>query len=275
LKNLQEWDLAVAGAGPAGCALAAKVAQRGGRVLLLESRERPGEGREWIVDVEKPAFDAAAVPRPAPGALWKEPEKTVIVSPSREHSVELPPTPLVPVRNGEYVRQLASWAVESGARLRTGVTVEGPIIESGAVIGVTLDAGGKRESVTASVTADCTGISGSVRRATPPEWRLCDKVGPSETVRARREIREIDRGLAEAAVREGRLRNRIRTDRTGAHGAYSVESFYLDIEGGFADILLGIKPSGSLPSADERFEELVGEMGFVRGRSSATEDRYR
>jgi hypothetical protein len=42
-----------------------------------------------------------------------------------------------------------------------------------------------------------------------------------------------------------------------------VESFYLDIEGGFADILVGIKPSAGLPTADERFDQVLGEAGFI------------
>jgi flavin-dependent dehydrogenase len=216
------------------------------------------------VDVEKAAFDVAAVPRPGPEALWKEPEKTVIVSPSRDHTVELPPTPLVPVRNGEYVRQLVSWAVQSGVRMRTGASVSGPVIEDGFVTGVTVSEGGSVERISASITADCTGIAGVVRKATPAGWRLADTIRPADTVLARREIRSVDRTEAAAAVKEGKLADRVRTDRTGAHGAYSVESFYLDIEGGFADILLGIKPSEGLPSADERFAELVGEMGFVK-----------
>ncbi len=264
MKSIPDWDLVVAGAGPAGCALAAKVAQRGAKVLLLESRSRPGEGREWIVDVEKTAFDAAAVPRPVTEALWEEPEKTVIVSPSREHVVELPPTPLVPVRNGEYVRQLASWAVGSGARLRTGARVTAPVMDGGAVAGVTVSAGGVAERITASITADCTGIAGVLRKDTPAGWRLSDPVRASDTVLARREIRSVDRDEAERAVKEGKLVDRLRTDRTGAHGAYSVESVYLDVEGGFADILVGIKPSPDLPTADERFARVLKEMGFVR-----------
>ena len=263
MKPAADWDLVVAGAGPAGCALAAKCARRGARVLLLDRGKAPGEGREWIVDVEETAFDAASVPRPGAEALWKEPEKTVIASPSGEHVVELPPTPLVPVRNGDYVRQLASWAAESGARLLTGATVVGPLFENGAVAGVSVMTGGSAESITSHITADCTGIAGTLRNDTPEAWGISRPVLPVDTVLARREVRRIDAGAAAHAIRERAVSDRLRTDRTGAHGAYSVESFYLDLEGGFVDMLVGIKPSPGLPSADDRFQELIREFGFI------------
>jgi len=38
----EKWDRVVAGAGPEGCSLAAKVASVGLRVLILEAMEEPG-----------------------------------------------------------------------------------------------------------------------------------------------------------------------------------------------------------------------------------------
>lgn len=258
-----DYDVLVAGAGPAGCALAAKCAGAGARVLLVEAAGSPGEGRDWIVDVEESAFGAAGVPRPGPDALWKEPEKTVVSSPSGRHVLDLPPTHLVPTRNGAYVKELAAWAESSGATLLTGARVRGPLVEGGAVKGVSIFSDGSTEPVRAKVVADCTGIAGAVRSGAPASWGMSAAVGASDIVLARREVLGVDPVAARRAVDSGKVSNRLRTDRTGATGAYSVESFYLDIEGGFADILVGIKPGPRLPTADERFEEIVSGHGFI------------
>lgn len=111
----ETWDLVVAGAGPAGCALAGKVARRGGKVLLLEKGREPGLGRDWVVDVARGTFSEADVPEPSVEARWREPSSTVLASSDSTRVIELPASPLLPVRNGLYVRELAEWAVAGGA----------------------------------------------------------------------------------------------------------------------------------------------------------------
>lgn len=264
MTMLYDWDLVVAGAGPAGCVLAARVASRGERVLMLDRGGEPGEGRSWIVDVESNAFERAGVPFPTDEALWKEPERTSLLSPGGEHRLDLPPTPLTPVRNDIYVRQLAGWAVDEGAVLRSGVTVTGPLLSGGKVTGVVArEAGRGTEDITARIVADCTGIGGSVRRGLQDEFGISEPVSDPDIVIARREVRRISAEAALRAVEADRIPDRFRLDRTGAHGNYSVETVYLDVDGGFIDILVGIKPRGDVTTADERFERVVDELGFV------------
>ena len=100
--------------------------------------------------------------------MFVEPEKTLLVTSDRKYAIELLPAPVVPVRNAAYVRKLAEWAVDSGAVLRTSCPVSGPVIEAGAVAGVVTAAKGEaEEEVRATIVADCTGISGALRRKTP------------------------------------------------------------------------------------------------------------
>lgn len=257
------WDLVVAGAGPAGCALAAKVAASGARVLLLERESEPGAGRDWVVDVERGTFAAARVPEPTADEVFVEPEKTLLVTSDRKYAIELLPAPVVPVRNAAYVRKLAEWAVDSGAVLRTSCPVSGPVIEAGAVAGVVTAAKGEaEEEVRATIVADCTGISGALRRKTPRAWRLADEVSPSDVVLARRETRSIDGGAAAAAVETNSVMDKVRVDRSGAQGVYSIETCFLDLDRGFVDILIGVKP-GSGPDADERFEEMLRQRPYI------------
>ncbi len=256
------FDLVVAGAGPAGCVLAAKAAKGGARVLLLERKREPGLDRDWVVDVGRDTFGLAGVPAPEGTELFVEPGTTAIVTSDRRCAVDLPPVPMVPVRNGPYVRKLAAWAQECGASLRCGAKVEGPVMEDGRVCGVRVKGPEGRDTLHALVVADCTGIAGTVRSGTPPDWRVSERLHAEDVVLARRETRRIDPGEAGASMKKGYLWDGTRYDRVGSQGVYSVETFFLDLERGFVDILIGTKP-GSGPTPEDRFASVLEEHSFI------------
>lgn len=256
------FDLVVAGAGPAGCVLAAKAAGGGARVLLLEMKQEPGQDRDWVVDVGRNTFGQAGVPVPEGPELFFEPSTTAIVTSNRRCAVELPPVPMVPVRNGPYVRKLASWARERGAALRCGVRVTGPVVEEGRVRGVKADGPEGREELRALVVADCTGMSGTLRTGTPPGWGISERLRAEDVVLARRETRRIDPGEARASMKKAHIWDATRYDRVGSQGVYSVETFFLDLERGFIDILIGTKP-GTGPTPEERFASILEEHPFI------------
>lgn len=255
-------DLIVAGAGPAGCVLAAKAAADGARVLLLEKKSEPGQDRDWIVDVTPETFGLAGVPEPEPDELFCEPETTALVTSDRSRTVELLPVPMVPVRNGPYVRRLASWAQSCGAELRVKTHVLGPLIESGAVRGLMVRDGRKEVAIRSTLVADCTGMAGSLRRGTPAEWGISAAISPEDVVLARRETRSVDVERARSAMEKGVMWDGIRYDRVASQGVYSVETFYLNIEEGFVDILIGVKP-GSGPTPEERFDAICERYPFI------------
>ena len=260
----EKWDLVVAGAGPAGCTLAAKVAAAGSKVLVLGNAEEPGRGRDWVIDVEKTVFDVAGVPFPVKDALRDECESEVMLSPVAGHEIKLLPAPIVPIRNGVYVRQLATWASEKGARVQEGCTVLGPVMEAGAVTGVHYRGiSGGEATASAPVVADCTGIVGAVRRDTPSDWVLNGEVDPSDIVLARREVRKVDVDKAAEEVEMGRIRSKVRTGIVSGIGTYSTQLYYLDLDKGYIDILVGIKPNPNLPTPDDWFRQKMEQWPFV------------
>ena len=260
----EKWDLVIAGAGPAGCALAAKSAAHGFKVLVLEREDEPGRGRDWVVDVEKTVFEAADVPFPEGDALRDDCESEVMVSPVAGHEVTLLPAPIVPIRNGAYMRQLAAWAGEKGADIRTGHSVLGPVMEEGALKGVRYKgSNGAESTASASVVADCTGLTGAVRRYTPSEWAIDGDVGPPDIVLARREVRKVDVKAAAGEVEKGKIRNKVRTGIVSGIGTYSTQLYYLDLDEGYIDILVGVKPHPELPTPEEWFKRKLEEWTFV------------
>jgi digeranylgeranylglycerophospholipid reductase len=265
MKIMEErFDLVVAGAGPGGCTLAAKVAAAGFNVLVLESSEEPGRGRDWVVDVEKTVFDVADVPFPVHEAIREECESEVMLSPVAGHEITLLPAPIIPIRTGIYVRQLANCAREKGAEVRTGSMVSGPVIEAGTVKGVRYkDLNGSVKTVSASLVADCTGISGALRHHTPSDWALNEKVDPRDIVLARREVRKVDIGKATEEVEKGSIRDKVRTGIIAGLGTYSTQLYYLDLEKGYIDILAGIKPDPRLPTPDNWFKQKLEQWPFV------------
>jgi flavin-dependent dehydrogenase len=259
----RKWDLIVAGAGPAGCTLAAKVATGGYNVLLIERSGFPGDGRSWIVDVERTVFSEAGVPRPCQEASWYEPERQLIMS-AKGKSVELLESPVLPVRNREYVRQLAHWAMESGAEVVTGSTVLGPVLDGHLVTGVTYSRDGDTARANGRLVADCTGLPGAIRKNTPADWFLDGDISARDLVLARREVRRIDVGAAREAVAGGVVLDRKRLDRTAVMSPYSVFTYYMDLERGEIDILVGGKLGGRYPTAEEWFSRILGRWPFVK-----------
>lgn len=257
-----EWDLLVAGAGAAGCALAAKAAECGARVLLLERNAAPGEGRDWIIDMSFDTFDKARVPRPSADEVFSEPAHTFLVTEDRSCMLPLHTSPLVPVRNVPYLAKLKDWAVTSGATVRTGCEARQLILEGGMARGAVVSSGGRDEPVRALVTADCTGIAGTLRMQAPASWGISEELRGEDIVLARRETRRIDTGAARAAQAEGFMTDGFRLDRTAFQGAYSVETCFLDLDRGFVDILVGVKP-GSGPTADEHFGAMLDERPYI------------
>jgi flavin-dependent dehydrogenase len=187
-----------------------------------------------------------------------------MVSPLEGHEITLLPAPIVPIRNGVYVKQLAAWAGEMGAEVRTGFAILGPIVEADTVTGVRYRGSNGTESTAhAQVVADCTGIVGAVRRKAPPGWELGGEVGQSEIVLARREVRKIDVDKAAEEVEMGRIRNKVRTGIVAGLGTYSTQLYYLDIDNGYIDILVGVKPKANLPTPEDWFKRKVEQWSFV------------
>jgi flavin-dependent dehydrogenase len=167
------FDVAVVGAGPAGAAVARRLARAGCRIVLLErSRfDAPRVGESLAPGVQPllaelgvwPEFLALA-PLPSYGtrSAWGGPD-------AHEHSHVLTPYAVGwHVDRLAFDRMLAGAAVQAGAELRVGAGVVG-CTRSGLGGGATLQVAGpsgagRDDSVRADLVIDATGRAGSIAR---------------------------------------------------------------------------------------------------------------
>ncbi len=181
-----EFDALVVGAGPAGAAASLTLARNGANVLMLEKARIPGErnmtggvlygdfpGDYGLVSLV-PDFEARAPlerkilshevvvlgsPDKAKGqSKYYRLSKTSLPSRLGMFSMNFETGHDYSVLRRPFDRWFANVAVEAGAMLSTGTTVEGLIIEDGSVVGVRTT----NETLRAKVVIDASGVTSTL-----------------------------------------------------------------------------------------------------------------
>ncbi|HPN93403.1 MAG TPA: FAD-dependent oxidoreductase, partial [bacterium] len=66
---MNKYDVAIAGAGVAGCHAARNLARMGRSVVLIDRRETSGLGHDWWDNVNMGIYDEVGLPAPEPPEL--------------------------------------------------------------------------------------------------------------------------------------------------------------------------------------------------------------
>ena len=160
------FDIAVVGAGPAGCTAALSAARAGGRVALLERGPYPGAKNVYggvvygrILDRILPGWTEEA-----PIQRWITRRSTMITSPQGSVSLDVrgnawsePPFNGAAAFRSEFDAWLAGRAVQAGAVLIPSTTAVGLIYDNGRVAGVQTDR--PQGGVAAQVVIACDGVN--------------------------------------------------------------------------------------------------------------------
>lgn len=118
LRNHQtQWDVAVIGAGPAGCSAAREAARAGFRTLILERKKEVG------IPVQCAEYVPLAVALEGPKESWAQTVEGMLTFVGGELIAENR-WPGVVLHRGIFDRAMARQAVEAGAQLLTGCVVE-------------------------------------------------------------------------------------------------------------------------------------------------------
>lgn len=165
------FDVAVVGAGPAGCMAALAAARTGGRTALLERGPYPGAKNVYggvvygrILDRVLPEWTEEA-----PIQRWITRRSTMAVSPQGSVSLDVrgnawakPPFNGATALRSEFDAWLADRAVRAGATLIPSTTATGLIYKNGRVAGVRTDR--TDGDVAAEVVIACDGVNSFLAR---------------------------------------------------------------------------------------------------------------
>lgn len=179
--NLERPDVLVVGAGSAGAAAAAFLAEAGRRVLVVDPRRPEAAGARWANGIPGWCFDEAGADRPAPPECLR-PGATygaVLCNADGTVRIAVPADPLIHVDMPSLVARLQARARAAGAEVLeervVGVELEGPRV---AVVRL---AQGRRERLCRPLlTVDASGLAAAVRRRVPGIERFAEPLRPQD-----------------------------------------------------------------------------------------------
>jgi menaquinone-9 beta-reductase len=174
-----EWDVAVAGAGPAGATSALLLARRGLRVVLLDRRHfpRPKACAEYMSPGVQTVLDRLGLSHVLDGS--RSIRGMDVVSPAGR-TIRLTYAPggepayAVSLQRELFDARLVAEAAAAGVEVREGVTVREPILEKGRVCGLRASHSGRSLDVRARMTVIADGsrsvLAASLGLERPVHW---------------------------------------------------------------------------------------------------------
>ena len=216
---MEKYDVAVVGAGTAGCTAAKVLASKGFNVCLIDRKDKNSIGDKVCGDaVGRHHFDNLGLPYPTGEEKEGDIKGVKIYSPDRKTVFRIQGYGLTGFMINRYLfgQRLLKYALDEGAVLKDNIHVSAPIIEDGYVKGVlTTDIKtGEKMKILSKVTVDASGVSAVIRRKVPPEISVDTEISREDKVICYREIRQLNRDVDEPDFCE------IYLDLTAAPGGY-------------------------------------------------------
>src|SRR5215471_20210427 len=171
MPTATNYDVIVAGGGPAGSSAAIHLAQNGARVLLAEQKKfpRPKLCGEFISPECCAHFENLGVAERMRSGNPAELSETVFYS-KNGANVSVPSSwfstngAALGLSRAEMDERLLRRAIEVGADVREDAAVVDLLFENGHVIGVHLKHNGTEQTIRASITIDATGRTRALTR---------------------------------------------------------------------------------------------------------------
>ena len=193
---MDKYDAIVVGAGTAGCLAAKTMAEKGLKVCLVEKKPKAeigekicgdalGEHHLTFLGLEKPTggeFEAKIDGM----KIFSPDEKTVFTVADKDFKGYI-------LNRHLFGQWLLKKAIRRGAQLQESTNLRSPIIEKGAVVGITAKnmKTGKVSELRSKVVVDATGYFGMVRKQLPAELGLDRELDNSDVEACYREIRQL------------------------------------------------------------------------------------
>ncbi len=272
-----DFDVVVAGAGPAGCLAARDLARAGLRVGLFDRSPAGKLGKPVVVELEKSIFQRVGLRPLTPEEIPYHAGKARVFSSRNVQAYVVDRgLPTVAVHLDRFSRRLLREARrEASLRFLGGHEAEGLVRTGGRVVGAVFRNGQARTEFRARLVIDATGFEAALVRSLDPALGFGFHDEPGDVIRAANALHKIDTREALRAVREGRHADEELRIRLGTLGPYALEFSFLSVRNELAYILIGHKEEYEAPPMRDLLRAFAEQQGYYRKRIHGGQGRIR
>ena len=193
---MEKYDAIIVGAGTAGCLAAKTMAEKGLKVCLIEKKPREEIGEKICGDaLGEHHLKFLGLEKPTGGELEAKIDGIKIYSPDENTVFTIADKDFIGylLNRRLFGQWLLKKATDKGAQLQDNVNFRSPIIEKGAVVGITAKnmKTGKVSELGSKVVVDASGYFGMVRKQLPPEMGIDRDIANQDVEACYREIRQL------------------------------------------------------------------------------------
>ncbi len=193
---MEKYDAIVVGAGTAGCLAAKTIAESGLTVCLIEKKKREDIGEKICGDaLGEHHLKTLGLEKPTGGELEAKIDGIKIFSPDENTVFTIADKDFIGylLNRRLFGQWLLKKATDKGAILQDNMNFRSPIIEKGAVVGITAKnmVTGKVSEMRSKVVVDASGYFGMVRKQLPPQMGIDRDIANQDVEACYREIRQL------------------------------------------------------------------------------------
>ncbi len=193
---MEHYDAIVVGAGTAGCLAAKTIAELGLKVCIVEKKKRDEIGEKICGDaLGEHHLKTLGLEKPTGGELDTKIDGIKIYSPDENTIFTIADKDFIGflLNRRLFGQWLLKKATDKGALLQDNMNFRSPIIEKGAVVGLTAKnmITGKVTEMRSKVVVDASGYFGMVRKQLPAEMGIDRDIANEDVEACYREIRQL------------------------------------------------------------------------------------
>ena len=193
---MDKYDAIVVGAGTAGCLAAKTIAEKGLKVCIVEKKKREDIGEKICGDaLGEHHLKTLGLEKPTGGELEAKIDGIKIYSPDENTIFTIADKDFVGylLNRRLFGQWLLNKATDKGAVLMDNMNFRNPIIEKGAVVGLTAKnmKTGKVSEMRSKVVVDASGYFGMVRKQLPASMGIDRDIANEDVEACYREIRQL------------------------------------------------------------------------------------
>jgi digeranylgeranylglycerophospholipid reductase len=193
---MEKYDAIVVGAGTAGCLAAKTAAEKGLKVCLIEEKPQSEVGEKICGDaLGEHHLKFLGLEKPTGGELEAKIDGIKIFSPDENTVFTIADKDFIGylLNRPLFGQWLLKKATDAGANLQDNTNFRSPLIEKGAVVGITAKnmKNGQVRELRSKVVVDATGYFGMVRKQLPAEMGIDRDLEKHDVEACYREIRQL------------------------------------------------------------------------------------